>query len=51
MAAAERLLTTTPLPLAEIAVRVGFSTVEHFSATFRRRMGKTPASARQAPSG
>jgi len=47
MARAEALLNSTSLPVAEIAERTGFTTVEHFSATFSRRMGRTPGSLRR----
>lgn len=47
MARAEALLNSTSLPVAEIAERTGFTTVEHFSATFSRRMGRTPGSLRK----
>ena len=41
------LATTTHAPLAEIAVTCGFSDQSHFSATFRRQVGLTPAQFRQ----
>jgi len=44
MAQADLLLTTTTLTIAEIARRVGFATVEHFTTTYTRRTGKTPGS-------
>jgi AraC-like DNA-binding protein len=40
---AKSLLTTTPRPLAEIALAVGFSTQAHFSTVFKRISGQTPA--------
>ncbi|PYT12320.1 MAG: AraC family transcriptional regulator [Acidobacteria bacterium] len=40
------LATTTHAPLAEIAVTCGFSDQSHFSATFRRQVGLTPAQRR-----
>ena len=40
---AQSLLTTTPRPLAEIALAVGFSTQAHFSTVFKRISGQTPA--------
>ncbi|HEY0834466.1 MAG TPA: AraC family transcriptional regulator [Azospirillum sp.] len=39
---AGRLLATTRLPVADIAVRCGFSRPGHFSTTFRRVFGVTP---------
>jgi LacI family transcriptional regulator len=47
IARAELLLSTTALSIAEVAERVGFSTVEHFSTTFTRRTGLSPAAARR----
>jgi AraC family transcriptional regulator len=43
IAHAKSLLTTTPRPLAEIALAVGFSTQAHFSTVFKRISGQTPA--------
>lgn len=43
MALAIRLLTTTRLPLSEVAQRCGYATVSHFIATFRRHYGTTPS--------
>jgi AraC family transcriptional regulator len=39
---AQRLLRTTPLPIEEIAHRVGFSNQSHFIAYFRKSVGATP---------
>ena len=41
------LITASEMPLMEIAVTCGFSDQSHFSATFRRQMGLTPARYRQ----
>lgn len=41
------LVSTTSTPLAEIAMTCGFSDQSHFSATFRRQVGLTPARFRQ----
>jgi AraC family transcriptional regulator len=38
-----RLLTTEDTPLVEIALAAGFSDQSHFSKTFRRHMGISPA--------
>ncbi len=42
-----RLVSTTSDPLAEIAIDCGFSDQSHFSTTFRRHMGLTPARFRE----
>lgn len=39
---AKRLLTETDLPIAEIALRVGFASQSHFTTTFRRLTGPLP---------
>ncbi len=39
---AKLLLATTDAPIAEIALRVGFSSQSHFTATFGRLVGATP---------
>src|SRR5258708_38725638 len=41
------LVSNTNLALAEIAMTCGFSDQSHFSATFRRQVGLTPARFRQ----
>ena len=41
------LVSTTNIPLSEIAMTCGFSDQSHFSATFRRQIGLTPARFRQ----
>jgi AraC family transcriptional regulator len=41
------LVSSTNMPLAEIAMVCGFSDQSHFSATFRRQAGVTPARFRQ----
>lgn len=42
-----KLVSTTQITLAEIAMTCGFSDQSHFSATFRRQIGLTPAKYRQ----
>ena len=41
------MVSTTNVPLSEIAMTCGFSDQSHFSATFRRQVGVTPARFRQ----
>jgi LacI family transcriptional regulator len=43
---AQLLLRTTSLSIADIAERTGFSTVEHFANTFKKRTGSAPGAAR-----
>lgn len=40
------LLTQTPLPLHEIARRVGYTNVKHFSTVFRKHVGTPPSAYR-----
>ncbi len=42
MAAAVQYLDGTDLPVTDVAERVGFSSLEHFSTAFRRFMGVSP---------
>ncbi len=42
-----QLVSTTNIALAEIAMTCGFADQSHFSATFRRQVGLTPARFRQ----
>ena len=42
MAAASQLLTHTDLSITEISDRLGFSSIEHFSAAFKKFMGCSP---------
>jgi AraC family transcriptional regulator len=44
--AAHKLLTQTRLPIAEIALAVGFSSQSHFTQVFRQHTGSTPARVR-----
>jgi AraC family transcriptional regulator len=44
---AKKLLTETDLPIAEIALRVGFASQSHFTTTFRRLAWATPKSFRE----
>jgi AraC-like DNA-binding protein len=39
---AQELLATSRLPLAEIALEVGFKAQAHFSTVFSRVVGETP---------
>lgn len=43
---AQRMLISTDLSIAEIAVECGYSTASHFSTAFARRFGMTPTSFR-----
>ena len=45
--AARRLVTDTRLPMADIAVRTGFSSIASLSRAFRRQFGQTPSAARK----
>ncbi len=45
---AQTLLTTTALPLIEVAYMTGFSSQSHFTVAFRRQVGKTPGRYRRA---
>jgi AraC family transcriptional regulator len=45
---AQRLLAQTDLPLANIAVAVGFADQSHFSRQFHRLVGTTPSGFRRA---
>ena len=47
MERAKRLLAETELPIAEIALRAGFSSQSHFTTSFRRLAGVTPSSFRR----
>jgi AraC family transcriptional regulator len=44
---AKRLIQETELPIAEIALRSGFSSQSHFTTSFRRLLGVTPGSFRR----
>ncbi|GGF74226.1 AraC family transcriptional regulator [Paracoccus acridae] len=45
--AARRLVTDTRLPMADIAVRTGFSSIASLSRSFRRQFGQAPSAARK----
>lgn len=45
--AAQRLLTTTSLPLSQIAIDAGFTDQSHFTRRFRQSTGLTPAAYRK----
>jgi AraC family transcriptional regulator len=47
MERAKRLLAETELPIAEIALRAGFSSQSHFTTSFRRLAGVTPSAFRR----
>jgi AraC-like DNA-binding protein len=51
MNAARGLLTTTTLPVTEIALRLGFCTSQHFANLFKRHTGVTPRACRAGASG
>ena len=44
---AETLLLSSDLPVAEVAERSGFVSAEYFSASFKRRTGKSPRAFRE----
>ena len=46
LAAVDKLVRSSSLPLAEIARRCGFATVPYFSTVYRRTFGVTPGTAR-----
>jgi AraC family transcriptional regulator len=48
LAAATRMLTSSSLPIADIALTLGFSSQSHFTQAFREHTGTTPAAARLA---
>ena len=44
---ARQLLTTTPLPIGEIARKVGFEHQEYMGSVFRKKLGRTPMQVRK----
>ena len=48
IARAEEYLSATEMPLAEVAMLVGYSDQSHFSAAFKRERGIPPARYRQS---
>jgi AraC-like DNA-binding protein len=46
---AKELLATTDLPVTEICMEVGFSSLGSFSALFARRVGMPPSAYRRRP--
>jgi LacI family transcriptional regulator len=51
LAEARRLVTTTDLPLKEVAPRAGFRSITYMTTLFRRRFDTTPAALRTASQG
>jgi AraC-like DNA-binding protein len=51
MNAARELLTTTALPVTELAQRLGFCSSQHFANLFKRHTGVTPSACREGASG
>lgn len=49
LAAAQKLLDTTDLPVQEIALRVGFHSPSSFSHAFRKQLGLSPIQYRSRP--
>lgn len=49
--AAKRLLTDTPLPIAEVALAAGFGSLRRFNAVFRQRYGMPPGRLRRETAG
>ncbi len=47
LAAARRMITDTRHPLAEVALRCGFSSASSLSRAFRARLGHPPSSLRR----
>jgi transcriptional regulator GlxA family with amidase domain len=47
VAHAHRLLTTTDLPISEIAVSAGFCDQSYFDRRFRQHYGETPRKVRE----
>ncbi|MBQ4270108.1 MAG: chaperonin GroEL [Clostridia bacterium] len=44
---AKKLLETTDLSIAEIAVQVGYNSISHFSETYKKTMGEAPVVTRK----
>jgi LacI family transcriptional regulator len=44
---ARQLLTTTPLPISQIARKVGFEHQEYMGSVFRKKLGQTPLQVRR----
>lgn len=45
---AKRLIAHTPLNMSEVAERLGFSSVHHFSGTFKKKTGMSPTEYKKA---
>ena len=50
IAAAKRLLATTPRPVTRVALDCGFASSQYFATAFRAAVGLTPAAYRAAAS-
>jgi LacI family transcriptional regulator len=48
---AQQLLTTTPMPIGEIARKVGFQHQEYMGSVFRKKLGLTPLEVRKGKGG
>lgn len=48
IAAAQRLLRNSAMPIAQVAIEVGFASQSHFTQAFREHTGTTPAKWRSA---
>lgn len=46
-----QLLTSTPLPIKEIAIQAGYPDIYHFSQRFKKLVGQSPRTYRQGRSG
>ena len=47
---AQDLLSTTPMSVSDIAVKVGYNDKNYFSLAFRRKTGETPTEYREEKS-
>jgi AraC-like DNA-binding protein len=44
-------LTSTPLPIKEIAIQAGYPDIYHFSQRFKKLVGQSPRAYRQGRAG